>query len=349
MARRFTCGCEEPDVSAMWDYVDSAGAEDQPGIAQFGYNDMIGWQPRTGRGMYTFNMYMQVRNVLIDNPTELYFGFAVRFQSFASIAGGFIYAITDSAGVYANHMALWPTSDGGAIALRRSDTEITRTRTGILAIDTWHYIEWYLKPRNTNGVSIVKVDGATVMDFTGDTTNDLELISAYSLTGQQNAPGYIVSFDDIVVNDTSGSINNSWPGQIHLLPIRPKAAGNYSQWNRGGIDLGSDAAQMRNGSFNYSMLQTSGSGNKVTADTEVPDLPGGATIKNICVNAKARLTSGSGYVAPMVRANGVDSIGANQTLGTNWKFFQKTWDKNPEDDAPWAEADLANLEIGVSS
>ena len=349
MARRFTCGCEEPDVSAMWDYVDSAGAEDQPGIAQFGYNDMIGWQPRTGRGMYTFNMYMQVRNVLIDNPTELYFGFAVRFQSFISIGGGIIYAYTDSAGVYANHMALWPTSDGGAIALRRSDTEITRTRTGILAVDTWHYIEWYLKPRNTNGVSIVKVDGATVMDFTGDTTNDLELISAYSLTGQQNAPGYIVSFDDIVVNDTSGSYNNAWPGMVRLMPIRPTSAGYYSQWNRGGVDLGDSAAQLRYGTFDFSMLETPSDDNKHTFVPEMPDLPANAAIQNILLNTKAKITSGSGFIAPMIRSNGVDSISDDNALISNWRNYQDVWPINPATSGSWVESDLANLEIGISS
>jgi hypothetical protein len=134
-----------------------------------------------------------------------------------------------------------------------------------------------------------------------------------------------------------------------LLPIRPKAAGNYAQWSRGGVDLGSDAAQLRNGSFNFAMLQTSGSGNKATFDAETPDIPTNAIIKNITMNVKARMTSGSGYISPMLRSNGVDSIGAAQTLVSGWKFFQKTWDKNPEDESSWIEADIANLEIGASS
>jgi hypothetical protein len=351
MARRFTCGCEESDVSAMWDIVDTVGAEDQPGIVSLGRYDMVQFTPRTGRGMYTMNNYMSARYLFADNPTELYFGFAVRFTSLAVATDGIIYATTDNPGVYTNYVALMVNTDGAISLYRGAGLEIARSQAAVFVVDNWHYVEWWLKPLNTNGRSIVKVDGTIPanMNFTGDTTNDLELINSFRLQGHAASTGYITAFDDIVVNDTSGSVNNSWSGQVRLLPIRPKAAGNYSQWTRGGVDLGSDAAQMRNGSFNFSMLQTPNPDYKVTADVEVPDLATGVTIKNICVNAKARLTSGSGFIAPMVRANGVDSISADRALGSNWKYFQQAWDKNPEDDAPWAEADLANLEIGVSS
>jgi len=348
MARRFTCGCEEPDISAMWDYVDTFGAENQTGLPHLGWNDMVSWSPRTGRGMYVMNNQMMVRNILSDNPTEMYFGFAMYTKSIGGNTSGFIYATTDSVGVYSEHLSLWLTDDG-CIQLKRSGTEIARSLVNTIQPGIWYHIQWWAKPRNSAGRCVVKVNNATVIDFTGDTTNDLEVVSAYNFQGIYHLNPYLTAFDDIVVNDTSGSVNNSWPGIVRLLPIRPKAAGNYAQWGRGGVDLGSDAAQVRNGSFDYTMLQTSGSGNKVTFDVETPDIISGATIKNIIVNAKARITSGSGFIAPMVRANGVDSLGSSRSLGTNWKFYQTVWDINPEDSSPWAEADIANLEIGVSS
>jgi len=347
MARRFTCGCEEADVVSMWDVVDTYASEQQTGLPTFGWNDLVYWSPRTGRGMYVMNNQMMVRNLTPDNPTELYFGFAFRQKKLMNNDYSF-YIYTDSPGVYSNFLGMW-IDEFGTVQIRRTGTEIARSRVQVVRPDQWHYFEVYAKPRNTNGQVIVKVDGAIVIDFTGDTTNDLEVINGYQFQGLHHTDPYLSSYDDIVVNDTSGSVNNSWPGIVRLLPIRPKAAGNYAQWSRGGVDLGSDAAQLRNGSFNFAMLQTSGSGNKATFDAETPDIPTNAIIKNITMNVKARMTSGSGYISPMLRSNGVDSIGAAQTLVSGWKFFQKTWDKNPEDESSWIEADIANLEIGASS
>jgi hypothetical protein len=346
MARRFSTGAEEADLLGLWDRVQVSGSENQVGVPSLGAIEQITWQPRTGRGMYCLNSTQSLENYCPDNPGELYVGFAWRCPS--ALAAGWIFIFyTDTPLTYGNYLGIQLTATG-AINMYRSGTIIATSPT-VFAVNTWYYIEVWGKPRNTGGRFVVKVDGVipTNMDFSGDTTADLEWISEYNFRGVVNTT--LASFDDIVVNDTSGSYNNSWPGMVRLMPIRPASAGYYSQWNRGGVDLGDSAAQLRYGTFDFSMLETPSDDNKHTFVPEMPDLPANAAIQNILLNTKAKITSGSGFIAPMIRSNGVDSISDDNALVSNWRNYQDVWPINPATSGSWVESDLANLEIGISS
>ena len=133
------------------------------------------------------------------------------------------------------------------------------------------------------------------------------------------------------------------------MPIRPEAPGTNAAWTRGGVDLGTDEAQVRNGSFDFASLQTPDADDLVNFVPEIPDLPAGATITNIILSVRAKVEAGAGVVAPMVIANATPDISADQTLTSVWRYYQYAWDVNPDDSAAWDEADLALLEIGVSS
>jgi archaellin len=279
--------------------------------------------------------------------TDIYIGCAARPSSLAT--GEFIIAYNDAPATYVNRLAVRVTATG-QLDLLMDNVIKASSSPGVIAINNWYYFEFYVKPRNTGGVMTLKVDGTQVATFSGDTTNDREYINSIKFAGndvsQTVAP---MAFDDIVINDNTGSYNNTYPGMVRLLPIHAEAAGNYVAWDRAGVDLGDDAAQVRNGSFEYSMMQTSSADQKQTFDPEVPDLPAGATITNIVVTARARVQSGSGVIAPMVRAGTTDDVSADQTLVSNWKYYQKAWALNPADSAAWEESDLATLEIGVQS
>jgi hypothetical protein len=299
--------------------------------------------------MYVLGSAHSLRNDFgaVTSYTELFFGFAVRLPVLA--AADFFTATTDAPGTYTNDLSIRPTADG-RVDVRRSGTNIVYSDAGVLVANTWHYLEVWFKPLNSNGRAVVYVDGVKVVDFTGDTTQDLELINSYEFTGVAwGSTVYPTAFDDIVVNSADGADNNTYPGQVRLLPIRPAADGTNADWTRAATDLGTDAAQARNGTFLFTMLQTADADDLVTFDPEVPDLPAGATITNIVLSCRARVEAGAGVIAPMIISNGTPDISADQTLLSAWRYFQYAWALNPDDDAAWAEADLALLEIGVSS
>ena len=347
MTRRITTGFEELDQFVLWDTV--YAADNDVTFVQWERSPRASYQvpePRTGRGMFrSGNALAFVRNDTLDHPTELYFGVAVYAPRYEGV--NWLVAYTDDNGVYSNYLSL-QTLGNGVINVTRTGTVIASSAVGTMTLNTWHYVEVWFKPLNANGRVVVIVDGSTVIDFTGDTTAEEEYISAYLLQGTSNDTLYYTCFDDFVVNDSAGASNNTYPGQVRLMPIKPASAGNYAQWDRGGVDLGTDAAQVRN-SYSFSLLQTSTADEYVTFIPDIPDLPAGATIQNIIVEVRAKVEAGAGVVAPMIRQNGVDDIGSDFTLGTGFEITQEVYPVNPDTAVAWVEADLADLEIGVSS
>lgn len=351
MARIFTTGAEEVDTVALWDSYDFGVGTNTvyPIIKTGGQDDHANFNPRTGVGMYflSSNMYLRKDFGSSTSNTELFWGFAVRVPSLST--GNIFTAFTDDSGVYANYMSVRLTT-GGAVEATRSGTVVQASSVGIITINQWYYFEIWYKPLDSNGRIVVKIDGSTVIDYTGDTTAEEQYINAWQLGGvEESGARYPTAFDDIVCNDASGAVNNSYPGQVRLMPIRPNSSGANSDWTRAGVDLGSDEAQIRNGSWEFAMLQTSSADQKQTFTPEVPDLPAGATISNIVISSRARVESGAGVIAPMVNANGTENISTDQTLSSTWRYYQYAWAVNPEDSASWEEADLSTLKLGVSS
>ena len=350
MTRIFTTGAEEADINALWDGM-LLKSNDDSNINQvhvLGPISSITTNPRTGRGMYHLNsnMYLMKDFLTDTSRTELFFGFAM----YLSTAGtsDFLYAYTDSPGVYTNFLSL-QINVSGAVEVTRSNTIIATSAVGVITTGQWYYFEVWFKPLNSNGRAVVKVDGSTVIDFTGDTTNEEEFINAFRFVGVTANQRVATLYDDIVVNTADGAVNNTYPGMVRLLPIRPESSGTNTAWTRAGVDLGSDEAQMRNGTWEFSMLQTASADALQDVVPEIPDLPAGATITNIVLSARAKVDAGAGVIAPLVIANGTSDISADQTLVSAWRYYQYAWAVNPEDSAAWDEADLSLLKIGVSS
>lgn len=351
MTRIFTDGAEGRNPMSMWSVVSALSSQVNANILMTGYSSSTyGIAPRTGNGMYILDGATYLRNDFgaSTSNTELYWGFGICVPVLDTTA--FFTAFTDDAGVYSNSLKLALTVDG-RINLLRTSTSLVTSAAGVIAVNTWHYIEVWFKPLDSNGRAVVKVDGATVIDYTGDTTAEESYINAWEIRGVETytASRRWTLFDDIVCNDTAGSVNNSFPGIVRLLPIRGHTDGTYGDWTRAGVDFGYDAAQTRNGAWGNSMLQTSSADQKITVDAEIPDLPAGATITNVILSVDARVEAGAGVIAPMIRSGSTDSISADQTLRSTWKAYQYAWSVNPADSAAWEEADLATLEIGASS
>jgi len=352
MTRLFTTGAEEADPNALWDFVDTQTGNTDVYVGQlqpFGPIGNLSFAPRTGRGMYllTSNQYLRKDYGIVTTHTELFWGFAMRVPFLAT--GEFLTAYTEDPGVYSNRLALRLKADG-TVEVTRSGVLIASSAVGVITVDAWYYFEVWFKPLNANGRAVVYVDGVKVIDFTGDTTAEEEFINAWQISGVEESNARVATaFDDIVCNDQNGAVNNTYPGMVRLLPIRPEAAGTDADWARAGVDLGYDEAQARNGTFEYTKLQTADADDLVNFTPELPDLPVGASIKNIVLSVRAKVEAGAGVIAPMVISNATPDISADQTLVSAWRYYQYAWALNPDDAGAWDEADLAALEIGVSS
>ena len=122
--------------------------------------------------------------------------------------------------------------NAGSLALDvfndKGGTQITDTAT--VSYDTWHMIEIYRKANNVAGSDIltVRVDGVQVATASNLTYTDAPNAQPYA--GVYNDGGTldstsVVYFDDVAVNDITGTAQNSWPGAGKIALALPNAAG----------------------------------------------------------------------------------------------------------------------------
>ena len=101
-----------------------------------------------------------------------------------------------------------------------------------LIADTWYWIEIHIVRSATVGVLQVRIDGNLDIDEsninTGAGTPTYSRWVAQDLDGSH---GHLSYADDIVINDASGSGDNSWPGDIRLEPGVVDASGDVSDWS----------------------------------------------------------------------------------------------------------------------
>lgn len=103
------------------------------------------------------------------------------------------------------------------------------TSSPVFTINGWHYIELMATIHPSAGAIILKMDGATLLNLTSQNTRNTanSFVNAIALGmglgGNSYTAGYV---DDIVINDPSGSYNNTFPGDSKV--IAGLATGNGS-------------------------------------------------------------------------------------------------------------------------
>ena len=144
----------------------------------------------------------------------------VRVMRFGTATGGDnqVSARLTSAG----KLQLWNDTAG---------TQIGSDSAATIAIDTWYRVEMF-----------VDIDGSSQMVGTALRLDGIEVASgsfaalfvgAQFMAGWIDAPGAskVMYADDFAANDSSGAVNNSWPGEgrvVRLLPVSDSQRGSWT-------------------------------------------------------------------------------------------------------------------------
>jgi hypothetical protein len=108
-------------------------------------------------------------------------------------------------------------------------TKIITSNTSF-QLSSWYVIELHIKVADSGGLVELRVDGVPEGTYSGDTkpgtaaTID-RLYWGYDATSMD----YYI--DDIIVNDTSGSVNNSWPNGLKVKLLKPTGDGPVNDWD----------------------------------------------------------------------------------------------------------------------
>lgn len=315
-----------------------------------------GWQPTGGRVSNSGAMKSSSTGVwqaLSDQGwtaavTDFYCGFALCAQGNLNTAILSVYGDGNAT----QHLTL--TMDGSNNLQVRlggtGGTVLATSTTPFPVTSQWRSINCYFKIHGSTGAAVVKVDGTTQINYTGNTKNGgtNSTIDAFRMALPGGTDNGIA---DLVMNDASGSLNNSYSGDIAVIRCIPNANGTYSQFT------GSDG----NSTDNYLLVDEipSNTTDYVYAASaglkdsyNVADLPLAATsVLGVRAVAKcAKSGAGAAGMSVFVRENATDTFGPDVPLSTSFSWQGDTIrEVAPSTSIPWTISDVNSMEIGVRS
>lgn len=119
------------------------------------------------------------------------------------------------------------------------DTVGTIGTSAALSTGTWYRLELMIDLTGAGATDIVtfRIDGVTsVTSSTRTISVNMGQWFFGNTTGA--ASGILCYYDDMAINDNTGSVQNSWPGEGKIIHLRPNAAGDNNTWPKSTLSAG---------------------------------------------------------------------------------------------------------------
>lgn len=225
----------------------------------------------------------------------------------------------------------------------------TLVSTGTLAIlpNIWVLIEVHVKIADAGGVIQVKLDGISDASYTGDTKPGADT-DVNSLLFDAN--GSRIYYDDLALNDVSGSVDNSWCGDGKIVAMMPNANGDSSQL------INSNTGTTNN--YTYVDERPSNSDTDYVQGTIVdqrdlynlssPGIASG-TIQRVWIESRSRDTvAAGGLISLVLKTNSVEYQSNDLSLLTSYqRLLGPEYLYNPgTSGTAWSIPDLEALQAG---
>ena len=142
--------------------------------------------------------------------------------------------------------------------------------------------------------------------------------------------------------------NAAWPGNTKIQAIKPAGAGNSTQWTPSAGDNYACVDEVPPSESDFVSTNTIGHLDLYAAG----DLVG--TIGSVkCVQLQA-LAKAEGSPSPhnlqlAVRTNGADYFSGDKAVPSSSTQLSNLWEANPATAAPWQEAEVNAMEIGMKA
>jgi len=272
-------------------------------------------------------------------PTASEYYVAFRFRSISSNTNGIAYF--NSSGTRVGTLIRL----GGYLVAKLGTNGGTTLATGTKPIDdnTTYLIEIYFKPADTGGRWVVKVDGITDIDYTGDTTPGPTTIDRIGLGTNYTGSACYAYYDNFIVD------NETFPGNTRIQAIRPTAAGNSTQWTPSAGSNWDCVDEVPPSTSDYVYTNTPDSLDLYTFG----DLSGSIdSIQCVQVQALAML---EGAPTPQklqlaVRTGGSNYFSNSKAIPTGSpRTVFDIWVNNPNTSSPWEASEVNGAEFGIKA
>ena len=249
---------------------------------------------------------------------------------------------------------------GGTVSLvdGTSGVATTKATSSALASGQWHRLEVSYNP--TTRALEGRVNGTSLWSGTASASRTTMVTLGISV-GLSTVAGGLVLFDDIAVNDSTGSYQNSWPGEGKIICPRPNAAGDAYSWQKTTGGAGTNT--------NYQLVDEAPPNDATDlarANTAVQDFHnctdsgiGAADIVNVvqvgCRYDGSAASANSGFKLEIKKTSGGTVTQSNEIIpaNTTWQTNAASAPKLPPitlyldpDGSLWTQATLDTMQIG---
>jgi len=218
--------------------------------------------------------------------------------------------------------------------------------TGTVDLDqaTTYLIEIYYKVADSGGRFVVKVDGVTDIDFTGDTkpTADTQF-NKVRLGYNIVATGYTNAYFDNFIMD-----NANWISKTSIQAILPTGIGNSSNWTpSAGANWSCVDERPPSDADNVQINAVD------TTDTYAAGDLVGTVLQVKCVQLEAHAKYEGAPVPTnlklVARRSGTDYLSSDKLVPSSFKTLYDLRSTDPSTSSPWTESGVNALEIGERS
>jgi hypothetical protein len=221
------------------------------------------------------------------------------------------------------------------------------TGTHTLVNDTLYHIQVHVTIANAGGVLDVKLDDNVEITFVGDTQPGADTtVTRYRWTSVSTS-----YFDSLTINNTTGAIDNTWPGILRFQRMLPTGPGNYvNNWSRNTGANNWDAVDEVPHDSDTTYLFTT-TANLYESFSMADHTLTNAVFKALLTAAIAKKDSGTVQLALGIRDNdnSTDYFGANSTLGTSYGVVEERRTVDPSTGVAWVAAGLNATESLIVS
>jgi hypothetical protein len=249
-------------------------------------------------------------------------------------------------------LGLYIEADGSIVAKRgsaASGTVLGSTSAGAVPTGSWTQLQLRAVISDSVGVVQIRLNGSTsyALNLSSQDTNNGGggTVNGVRLKGDTSVT---MLFDDFVIWDTTGSIANSWLGDVRVDTLMPNGNGDSSQFT------GSDG----NSTDNYALVDAASPNGTdyVQSDTvghqdlyalgNLSHTP--ASIYGVVATAAAlKDDAGAREMTLECKSSSTTSSSAAKTLTTSRARYTHTFETDPATSAAWTSSGVNAAQVGV--
>jgi hypothetical protein len=272
----------------------------------------------------------------------------VRFYIRTDASGSLLAFIRDPDSAQVTHVR-FERAVGSVMRVVQGNGTVLATGSTVISLTTWYYLMLYLRIHDTLGEFTGKIfdaSGTLLETLTGsgvDTRNGTDLAER-TVWGNSSADSYV----DHLWVDIAGGMQ----GAGYVETLAASAAGDNSEWTRGGTNTGNNWDQIDEVPKNETSYVFSTGADQVDLYNFQNRSQAGTpiTVQQI-VYAHAHM-AGTRQWKPICKIGGVIYEGATQSTTSTSDGTDPTvinWQNNPATSSAWADSEIDSAQFGVKS